>query len=213
MRTETSAARVLRGVLAAAVLVSAAALAGCRQDMHQAPRYDPLEQSDFFADQRASRPLVEGTVARGHLRADKAFYTGKAPDGAFLARVPVPVTREVLLRGQERFNIYCSPCHAATGEGNGMIVQRGFKAPPSFHVDRLRQERDGYFFDVMTNGFGVMQDYAAQLKPEDRWAVVAYLRALQFSRQATVADVPEAEREQLDNPAAPAAQQGTTGHE
>lgn len=213
MRTETSAARVLRGVLAAAVLVSAAALAGCRQDMHQAPRYDPLEQSDFFADQRASRPLVEGTVARGHLRADKAFYTGKAPDGAFLARVPVPVTREVLLRGQERFNIYCSPCHAATGEGNGMIVQRGFKAPPSFHVDRLRQERDGYFFDVMTNGFGVMQDYAAQLKPEDRWAVVAYLRALQFSRQATVADVPEAEREQLDNPAPPAAQQGTTGHE
>lgn len=213
MRTETSAARVLRGVLAAAVLVSAAALAGCRQDMHQAPRYDPLEQSDFFADQRASRPLVEGTVARGHLRADKAFYTGKGPDGAFLARVPVPVTREVLLRGQERFNIYCSPCHAATGEGNGMIVQRGFKAPPSFHVDRLRQERDGYFFDVMTNGFGVMQDYAAQLKPEDRWAVVAYLRALQFSRQATVADVPEAEREQLDNPAAPAAQQGTTGHE
>lgn len=213
MRTETSAARVLRGVLAAAVLVSAAALAGCRQDMHQAPRYDPLEQSDFFADQRASRPLVEGTVARGHLRADKAFYTGKGPDGAFLARVPVPVTREVLLRGQERFNIYCSPCHAATGEGNGMIVQRGFKAPPSFHIDRLRQERDGYFFDVMTNGFGVMQDYAAQLKPEDRWAVVAYLRALQFSRQATVADVPEAEREQLDNPAAPAAQQGTTGHE
>jgi len=204
---------VLRGVLAAAVLVSAAALAGCRQDMHQAPRYDPLEQSDFFADQRASRPLVEGTVARGHLRADKAFYTGKGPDGAFLARVPVPVTREVLLRGQERFNIYCSPCHAATGEGNGMIVQRGFKAPPSFHIDRLRQERDGYFYDVMTNGFGVMQDYAAQLKPEDRWAVVAYLRALQFSRQATVADVPEAEREQLDNPAPPAAQQGTTGHE
>lgn len=213
MRTETSAVRALRGVLAAAVLVSAAALAGCRQDMHQAPRYDPLEQSDFFADQRASRPLVEGTVARGQLRADKAFYTGKGPDGTFLARVPVPVTREVLLRGQERFNIYCSPCHAATGEGNGMIVQRGFKAPPSFHIDRLQQERDGYFYDVITNGFGVMQDYAAQLKPEDRWAVVAYLRALQFSRQATVADVPEAEREQLDNPAAPAAQQGTTGHE
>jgi cytochrome c553 len=213
LRTETSAAGALRGALAVAVLVAAAALAGCRQDMHQAPRYDPLEQSDFFADQRASRPLVEGTVARGQLRADKVLYTGKGPDGAFVARMPMPVTRALLERGQDRFNIYCSPCHAATGEGNGMIVQRGLKQPPSFHIDRLRQERDGYFYDVMTNGFGVMQDYAAQLKPEDRWAVVAYLRALQFSRRATVADVPEAERPSLDNPAAAAAPQGTTGHE
>lgn len=214
LRTETRArSRARRGTCLAGVLLAAAALAGCRQDMHQAPRYDPLERSDFFADGRASRPLVEGTIARGQLRADKVLYTGKAPDGTFVARMPVAVTRAVLERGQERFNIYCSPCHAATGEGTGMIVQRGFKQPPSFHIDRLRQERDGYFYDVMTNGFGAMQDYAAQVKPEDRWAIVAYIRALQFSRQATVADVPEAERGRLDNPAAPAAQQGTTGHE
>jgi mono/diheme cytochrome c family protein len=172
-------------------------MAGCRQDMHQAPRYDPLEQSDFFADQRASRPLVEGTVARGHLRADKAFYTGKI--GTQLVNdLPVKVTKDLLLRGQERFNIYCSPCHARVGDGNGLIVQRGFKRPPSYHEERLRNQPIGYFYDVITNGFGAMQDYAAQIQPEDRWAIAAYVRVLQFSQHAPADVLTGADRQRID---------------
>jgi mono/diheme cytochrome c family protein len=154
--------------------------------MHQAPRYDPLESSDFFADGRASRPLVEGTVARGNLREDKVFYTGRVGT-QLVSEIPVKVTRELLVRGQQRYDIYCSPCHSRVGDGNGMVVQRGFKRPPSFHDQRLRDMPIGHFYDVMTNGFGAMQDYSAQVQPQDRWAIAAYVRALQFSRNAPAA--------------------------
>jgi mono/diheme cytochrome c family protein len=178
-------------------LFTALSAVACRQDMHQAPRYDPLEQSDFFRDQRASRTLVDGTVARGLLRADKAFYAGR--NGTELvSEIPVPVTAELLLRGQNRYEIYCTPCHSHAGDGNGMVVQRGFKRPPSYHEERLRNMPIGHFYDVMTNGFGAMQDYAAQLQPEDRWAVAAYIRALQFSRSAPADALSDADRQQLE---------------
>ena len=172
-------------LVAAALLL----LAGCRADMQNQPYQRPLVQSDFYADRRAARPLVEGAVARGHERADTYFYTGKigSEDGNYM---PFLVTAEVMQRGQQRFNIYCSPCHGETGDGNGMIVQRGLKHPPSYHTDRLRNAPIGYFFDVMTNGFGVMLDYSQQVKPEDRWAIAAYIKALQLSQGATRADVP-----------------------
>ena len=209
-RTDGHAGRRQAAALAA-VLVAGLAAAGCRQDMHQAPRYDPLERSDFFADQRASRPLVEGTVARGELRADKAFYTGKV-DNQPVSTIPMPVTREVLERGQDRFNIYCSPCHSRLGDGNGMIVQRGLKQPPSFHVERLRAEADGYFFDVMTNGFGAMQDYSAQVAPADRWAITAYVRALQYSRRVEAGSLSDEDRRTLEGRAG-APHGGSSTHE
>ena len=164
-------------------------LAGCREDMQNQPKVLPLRESDFYADKRSERPLIEGTVARGDLRADTYFYTGKigSNDGDYM---PFPVTSEVLARGQQRFNIYCSPCHGITGEGNGMIVQRGFKQPPSYHNARLRRAPIGYFFDVVTNGFGAMPDYAEQVPPKDRWAIAAYIRALQLSQNASESDVP-----------------------
>ena len=164
-------------------------MAGCRADMQNQPYQRPLVESDFYADHRAARPIVEGTVARGHLDADTYFYTGRigSNDGDYL---PFPVTAEVLARGQQRFNIYCSPCHSELGDGNGMIVQRGFKHPPSYHIDRLRKAPIGYFFDVMSNGFGAMPDYAEQIQPADRWAIAAYIRVLQLSQHATEADVP-----------------------
>ena len=129
-------------------------------------------------------------MARGHLDDDAAFYTGKGPDGKPLDAFPFPVTKEVIERGQERFNIYCSPCHGRLGNGDGMIVRRGFRHPPSYHIDRLRSRPNGYIYDVITNGFGAMPDYAAQIAPRDRWAIVAYIRALQLSQNATVNDVP-----------------------
>jgi len=176
---------------ATAMLLAVAALmllAGCRADMQNQPYKRPLAESDFFADKRSARPLVEGTVARGNERADTYFYTGKIgkDDGNYM---PFPVTEQVLQRGQQRFNIYCSPCHGEAGDGNGMIVQRGLKRPPSYHNERLRKAPIGYFFDVMTNGFGAMLDYSQQVKPEDRWAIAAYIRALQLSQGATRADV------------------------
>jgi len=177
--------------------------------MHQAPRYDPLEQSDFFADQRASRPLVEGTVARGLLKDDARFWTGK--DGAALvAEIPVPVTKALLARGRERFNIYCSPCHSRTGDGTGMVVSRGFKQPPSYHIDRLRAQPVGYFFDVISNGFGAMPDYSAQIPPQDRWAIVAYVRALQLSRHAPATGLSPEDRAKLSGGSAAG---GTSTHE
>ena len=185
------------------VLITAAcvALAACRQDMHDAPSYDPLQQTSFFANGAASRPLVANTVARGQLRADEHLYTGKV-NGQAATEFPMPVTKDVLDRGQERFNVYCSPCHGRTGEGNGMVVQRGFRAPPTYHQERLRNVPVGYFFDVMTNGFGAMQDYSAQVTVPDRWAIAAYIRVLQLSRHATVDDVPADRRGDLDRPAA-----------
>lgn len=209
-RLASAAARVA-GLLAIVAVVGLGA--ACRQDMHQAPRYDPLEKSDFFADGRAARPLVEHTVARGFLRENAAFYTGKDSSGQLLDAVPVPVDKALLERGQDRYNVYCAPCHGRTGDGNGMIVQRGFKQPTSYHTDRLRAQPVGYFYDVVTNGFGAMQDYSAQLTPGDRWAVAAYLRALQFSRTASVADVPAGARGALEAGAAPATHGGASTHE
>jgi mono/diheme cytochrome c family protein len=171
-------------------LLAVLALAGCRQDMHDQPRFKPLAKSDFYADLRSARPQVEGTVARGQLNADTYFYTGyvgKDP-GDYM---PFPATVDVLARGQQRFNIYCAPCHSRVGDGNGMIAQRGFVPPPSYHTDRLRKAPLGYFFGVITNGYGAMPDYASQIPPRDRWAIVAYLRALQLSQAATLSDVPK----------------------
>lgn len=168
----------------------------CRQDMHDQPRYEPLERNAFFEDGRASRPLVEGTVARGQLRLDDHFYTGKV-NGELVTTLPFAATKEVLERGQQRYNIFCSPCHDQIGTGRGMIVQRGFRQPSSFHIDRLRQAQAGYFFDVMTNGFGTMYSYADRITPKDRWAIVAYIRALQLSQNAALEDVPAAERNKL----------------
>lgn len=163
--------------------------AGCRQDMHDQPKYIPLRPSAFFDDGRSQRPLMEGTVARGQLHADQEFYLGKVKDRP-VQEFPFVITREILARGQERFNIYCAPCHGRTGGGRGMIVERGYRAPPSFHIDRLRQAAAGYIYDVITNGFGAMPDYSAQIPPQDRWAIVGYVRALQLSQYASVKDVP-----------------------
>jgi mono/diheme cytochrome c family protein len=179
-------ARVIAYGLVACAMFS---LAGCRLDMQVQPYYRPLAESHFFADKRAARPIIEGTVARGHLDADTYYYTGKIGSlpGDFM---PFPATAEVLQRGQQRYNIYCSPCHSEVGDGNGMIVQRGYRRPPSYHIDRLRKAPIGHFFDVITNGYGVMPDYATQVPTEDRWAIAAYIRALQLSQDATKADVP-----------------------
>lgn len=178
--------------------------------MHDNPRSEPLEASRVFADRSSSRPLVEGTVARGHLNDDDFLYTGKA-GGQPVAEFPFAITRKELDRGEERFNIYCAPCHGKTGDGRGMVVQRGFRQPPSFHIDRLREAAPGYVFDVITNGFGVMPDYRAQITPEDRWAVVAYLKALQLSQNATMADVPEAEKGKLSAPSTQQPAPSTSG--
>jgi cbb3-type cytochrome c oxidase subunit III len=175
-----------------------AGVAACRLDMHDQPRFKPLRISDFYADKRSSRPLVQGTVARGQLHDDTYFYTGMM-NGEPGNMMPFPVTREVLDRGRERYNIYCSPCHSELGDGNGMIVQRGYRRPPSYHIDRLRQAPVGHFFDVMTNGFGAMPDYASQVPPRDRWCIIAYIRALQLSQQSAVAAVPTDKRGQLDS--------------
>lgn len=169
--------------------------------MHDAPRYEPLEASTFFTDGRGSRTLVANTVARGTLREDDHLYQGKI-DGQLANVFPVPVTAEVMARGRERFDVFCSPCHGRTGQGNGMVVQRGFRAPASFHEERLRNAPVGYFFDVQTNGFGAMLDYSAQIPVADRWAIAAYIRALQFSQRATIDDVPAGRRAELDQPVA-----------
>jgi mono/diheme cytochrome c family protein len=191
-----------RLMLACALAASLGAGTACRQDMHDAPRYDPLKKSDFFPDRRTARPLIDGTVARGQLRADDAYYTGKI-DGQPISALPAGLTLDKALieRGQSRFNVYCSPCHSQTGEGDGMVVRRGYKQPPSLHDPRLRSQPIGYFYDVATRGFGQMPDYAAQIQPRDRWAVAVYIRALQLSRNAKVEDVPAEERGNLDKPA------------
>jgi mono/diheme cytochrome c family protein len=157
--------------------------------MHDQPKFIPLRQATFFADQRSARPPVTGTVARGQLREDALLYTGKV-NGADATVFPFAIVERTLRRGQERFDIFCSPCHARTGEGDGMVVRRGYRRPPSFHDDRLRSAPVGHFFDVITNGFGAMPDYAAQINAEDRWAIAAYIRVLQLSAHATLNDVP-----------------------
>ena len=173
--------RIVLGLVALTILV------GCRNDMHDQPRFKPLAKNDFFADMRSERPPVEDTVARGQLHDDAYFYTGKigTNPGDYM---PFQITEKDLERGRQRYNIYCAPCHSRVGDGNGMIVQRGFKQPPSYHIERLRKAPLGYFFDVMTNGFGTMPDYASQIPADDRWRIVAYIRALQLSQNATQAD-------------------------
>jgi mono/diheme cytochrome c family protein len=164
-------------------------VAGCRQDMQDQPKYIPLRPSAFFADGRSQRPPIEGTVPRNWLREDAYLYTGKA-NGVDGTEFPFAITPQDMDRGRQRFNIYCTPCHSQSGDGNGMIVQRGFKVPPTYHQDRLRNAPVGYLYGVITNGFGVMPDYSSQITAEDRWRVVAYIRALQLSQNAKLADVP-----------------------
>jgi len=183
--------------LAAAMLLLA--VSGCRQDMHDQPRYQAFERSAFFKDQRAVRPLVEGTVARGHLDADDHLFRGLV-DGAPAATFPMEVTAELMARGRQRYDIYCSPCHDRTGSGQGMIVQRGYPRPSSFHEERLRKAVPGYFFGAISNGFGVMPSYAMQVPVHDRWAIIAYLRALQLSQHASTGDVPPELVADLDRP-------------
>jgi hypothetical protein len=164
--------------------------------MADQPRYKPLAPSAFFEDGRSARPSVPGTVAQGQLREDEHLYTGRV-DGQLVELFPFPVTRQVLDRGRERFDIFCSPCHGRVGDGKGMVVRRGFAQPPSFHIERLRTAPAGYVFEVITKGFGRMYDYADRIGVEDRWAIAAYIRALQLSQNARLEDVPEPERAQL----------------
>lgn len=184
-RSRSVAARLGAGF----VLAAALALAGCRQDMFDQPRYRPYRESDFFGDRRSARPPVPGTIARGELRDDPHLYTGRV-NGVLVTTFPFPVTRDLLERGRERYDIFCTPCHDRVGNGNGMVVRRGYRAPPSLHIDRLREAPVGHYYDVITNGLGAMPDSAAQIPVRDRWAIVAYVRALQLSQRATPADVP-----------------------
>ena len=198
-----------RTLVGAAVVL--ATLSGCRQEMYDQPRYKPLAKSEFFEDGRAARPVVEGTVARGTLDAGTA--AGGGPPGSLATDLPVPLTRELLRRGQERYGIFCAPCHDATGAGRGMVVRRGYRPPPSLHVERLRDAPVGHLYDVMTRGLGAMPDYAQQVPPADRWAIAAYVRALQLSRQAALADVPAAERAKLETGDRPRFPEGTSSQE
>ena len=191
-------ARCLRGLLALTAALLAVCASACRQDMHDQPKYIPLRPSNFFGDGRSARPLIEGTVARGHLEDDNAFFTGRGPDGKFVNEFPFPVTKAVMERGQNRFNIYCAPCHDRLGNGDGKIVRRGYRHPPSYHIDRLREVPNGYIYDVISSGFGAMPDYAAQIHPADRWAIVAYVRALQLAQNGKIDDVPADKRGELN---------------
>ena len=166
--------------------------------MHDQPRYEPFESSSLFADGRAARPIPQGTVARGQLDADPAYYQGKSATGEPLEVFPVEITRDLLERGRERYDIYCSPCHDRTGSGTGMIVRRGYPQPTSFHIDRLREAPPGYFFNAISSGFGVMPGYAVQVPVADRWAIVAYVRALQASQYTSIDDVDPVKRRLLE---------------
>jgi mono/diheme cytochrome c family protein len=203
--------RKLLWIFTISILLSAV---GCRYDMQDQPRYKPFKQSDFFSDNKAMRDLPEGTVARGMLREDKVFYTGKKlnADPNAMANVqtttdasgntlvssfpndieksPVPLTKELLERGEQRYRVFCIVCHGPVGNGDGMIVRRGYSKPSTYNDDRLRNAPDGHFFDVMTNGWGKMNGYASQIPPADRWAIVAYIRALQISQNPNAATTP-----------------------
>jgi mono/diheme cytochrome c family protein len=184
----------MKGVVA---ICGLALLAGCRQDMNDQAHHEPLEHSDFFADGAASRPLPAHTIARGQLRADTHFYTGRSK-GEPVTEMPAPVSQAQLLRGRERFDIYCAPCHGRTGDGQGMIAQRGFPPPPTFHQPRLREAPVGHFYEVITNGWGLMYPYAGRVAPADRWAIIAYIRALQLSQNAALADADASQRIKLE---------------
>lgn len=201
----------LKSISFALAALALAGIAGCRQDMHNQPKYIPLRASEFFPDGRSARMPVANTVGRNTRIEDVQFYKGGNvyEDNYFLTgkignqegdKFPLPLTMEVLQRGQERYGIYCTPCHSRVGDGNGMIVSRGIKRPPSYHEERLKKAPIGHFYDVMTNGFGAMLNYSAQIKPEDRWAIAAYIRALQLSQDAHLADVPETDRSKIRAP-------------
>lgn len=195
------------------LLAASAALlfAGCRQGLYNQQKLKPYRPSALWENGSSARPLPAGTVARGFLREDRVYETGVGPDGKFVVELPMKLTKEFLLRGQERYDIFCSPCHGRTGDGVGMIVQRGFKRPPSFHIERLKNERIGYFFDVETNGFGQMSGYAAQVPVADRWSIAAYVRTLQLSRETPAAFLSDHDRARLDEaPPAPADPMGAT---
>jgi mono/diheme cytochrome c family protein len=170
--------------------------AGCHTDMWVQPRTDTFRESDFFTDAMSARPLVPGTIPRGHARLDEPYYTG-TENGKLLQGIPVEITKDLLDRGQERFDVYCSPCHGRLGDGEGMISHRGFKLrrpPGNYHTDRLRKMPAGHFYDVITNGYGSMFSYASRVEPQDRWAIVAYIRALQLSQHASAADAARAQQ-------------------
>jgi hypothetical protein len=180
----------------AGLVALAALLCGCRADMQDTPKAKTFRESRFYDDRMTARQLIAGTVPATGLADDELLYNGTV--GGRVATVfPFPVTREVLDRGRDRYNIFCSPCHGRLGDGDGMIVRRGFRRPPSYHIERLRQAPVGHFYDVIAHGFGSMYDYAARVAPRDRWAIVAYIRALELSQNATLADVPPRERAQL----------------
>ena len=187
---------IARGLGLACLGAVAIFLFGCRLDMHVQPKYLPYAETDFFGDGRSERQPVPGTVARGQLRLDELFYSGKE-NGVVVDKFPFPITRADLDRGRERYNVYCTPGHDYPGRGRGMIVQRGFPQPPSYHIQRLREAPVGHFYEVITDGFGVMYSYAARIEPADRWRIAAYIRVLQASQNAKIDDVPEAGRQQL----------------
>jgi mono/diheme cytochrome c family protein len=177
-------------------------LAGCHTDMWVQPRQDTLLESNFFPDGQSARPLVAGTVARDHLREDQVFFTG-VKNGRWVDELPMPITKELLQRGQERYNVFCTPCHGRLGDGKGMIAARGFtlqRPVGNYHTERLRKMPVGHFYDVITNGYGAMYSYASRVEPSDRWAIVAYIRALQLSQNAKLEDADPASLEELRNP-------------
>ena len=200
----TSASRLFFAACAASTVLFGGGCRYLRQDMATQPKNLPLTPSSFFADGRSERPLLDNTVPRGSL-AEDALAIPK-DSNAF----PLPVNQELVERGQERFKIFCAPCHGLQGDGNGMIAMRGMKHPPSFHQDRLRQATNGYLYDVITNGFGAMYGYSAQVPPRDRWAIIAYERALQLSRDAKGTDLPAELREKLNQSGS--AKDSTGGH-
>lgn len=189
---------MFRSSAALCLVLAAFVMVGCNQKMGEQPSYRTYQGSDFFPDGSSARPVPADTVARGHLQDDALLFTGKDENGQDSTQFPFQITREVLDRGRDRFDIYCVPCHGPVGDGDGIVVQRGFNAPPSYHTDRLRQAPVGHFFDVISNGFGSMPSYATQLPVADRWAIVAYIRALQLSQNAPVDDLPPDQRAQLD---------------
>ena len=191
MINSSPARRISRALAFLCVAACLPLMAGCRQDMADQPKNTPLSPSSFFEDGRSERPLIDNTVARGSM-ADDALFVSK-DSNVF----PLPLTQELMDRGQERYKIFCSPCHGLQGDGNGMVVMRGMKRPPTYHQPRLRDVSNGYIFDVITNGFGAMQGYSAQVPPRDRWAIVAYVRALQLSRNAPVSELPAELRQKL----------------
>ncbi len=185
-----------RAHLAAAFL--ALVCSGCREDMQKQPKYTPLGRSGYFPDGRAARPIPAGTISTDQTAFDPALTTGSV-NGAFVTTIPMPVTEDLLERGRERFNIYCSPCHGRTGDGEGMIAHRGFKDPANLNGQHVRNAPPGYIYSVIKNGYGAMADYSYQIKSvRDRWAIVAYIRALELSRGATLADAPPRERAKLE---------------